>query len=726
MCKLKSVNRLHQHLAAVLMLGWLTPAGADNDFAMADDAVPDELVDVISVSEYQAQARQQARAYDRTRDISPWQLLMLLEVSERTGARLGQALATGEFESAGTWNDFVRPTLGDGSLGSASGVWQFIPNTFFLIIKQYGQALLEASAADPSLAREHLDLGAGPFSDAQVRAIIQETVDGVRDADDEQLQLLRHNFTVLAFAKHYLSVESGAKTPVEDYLFHFLGETRGRQILALASGASKHTLSVKQPTSLDSFAGGAVALADADSRQPPSRARLILRPASAAPGGSLASITVRDRVEVLTRKLEHKRADALRDSGSFHRRPSVTMRAQPSPDVVQRPRVSSEWGLPAESPIVTGNPGMFYRDASTKTDPYTWAEFMQALSNRVQAHRQPAMVRAKYGVGFELNGGDMPGWSLDDEKTPTMVEFRDQAGGSVRLAERLLTEPLDADEMQAYKRRLAELIERGEAEPLAVVPSSVVLALQHLGLLAPDVTELAAGSPELREALAAFRDLVGKDAPDDPALADRLMPAERVALEIYDRRLAQYAALQSSQQIALAGALDLLAINDLLKSHRRASRPHVVAVQKALDEAGLETQTQGHRGGGQRHFDGIAGKLTAAALDRFQLRNGLLPTQGRLDAITAATLGLPPLGPEIFFAPVGPASPIVAETDSDRPPSSPLLSEDGSISIYKLLQWRKEASPAGSNRLLAQVGAGADALWSPEQELAQQVEAVVD
>jgi hypothetical protein len=43
-----------------------------------------------------------------------------------------------------------------------------------------------------------------------VRSLIQETLDGAREVDDEELQLLRHNFAVLALAKHYLSVDSGA------------------------------------------------------------------------------------------------------------------------------------------------------------------------------------------------------------------------------------------------------------------------------------------------------------------------------------------------------------------------------------------------------------------------------------------------------------------------------------------------------------------------------------
>jgi len=660
------------------------------------------------IAAYQAEAARRARDYDRAQDISPPQLLRLLEVSERTGKSLGQALATGEFESAGTWNDFVRPTLGDGRLGSATGVWQFIPNTFFLIIKRYGKALLAASAADLSQGRERLDLGAGPFSDAQVRAIIQETVAGRRDADDEALRLLRHNFTVLAFAKHYLSVDSGAKTPVEDYLFHFLGETRGRQILALARGEARHTLSVKPSApALDAKMPGLAGLADAEGqRLPGSRTRLLLRPASARTALS-TSTTSTTRGLLVPRGLlsgqglfadaqaaKPGRPRARADSGS----PS-------SSDLMPFESRPSEWGLPADSPIVTGNPGMFYRNASARADPYTWAEFMQALSRRVKARSQPAMVRAKYGVGFPLNGGDMPGWTLDEEQAPTLSEFRDQAGGRLLLPEKLLTAPLDAHEMQAYKARLAELIAQGETEPVARLPASAVMALQHLGVLAPGVTALAPGSPEQARALAAFRALVGKDEPDDPALADRLMPAERVALELYDRRLAQYAALQSGQQAALPEALDLLAIRSLLKSHRRASRPHIVKLQQALAEQGLQTQVGGRPRAKPRHFDGIAGKLTVAALDRFQLHNGLLRTQGRLDAATAAALGLPPMGSEIFFVPVGPQSPLRAQASAvtaQQPASCEVPTRDSATNLIGLLQRRQDFAPNGLHLMFTQ------------------------
>ncbi|NEX20817.1 peptidoglycan-binding protein [Thiorhodococcus mannitoliphagus] len=696
-----------------------------------EESAPDQALEESApdqaLAEYRAKAKAQARNYDRTQDISPQQMLILLEVSERTGASLGQALATGEFESAKTWNDFVRPTLGSGRLGSATGVWQFIPSTFHLVIKKYGGDLLTASAADETSGRAPLDLGAGPFSDAQVRAIIQETVAGVRGRDDEQLQLLRHNFTVLAFSKHYLSVESGAKTPEEDYLFHFLGEGRGRQILALARGEARHTLCVKQPSpATEPMATPEPVLADIEERQAILRARSILRSASIAAAdsatagqGSFATLPrISARYGLSSGLQQHalgSRAPSLGDSAIY--RPSARLSpgsaVWSSPDVVRAPRVSSEWGLPADSPVVTGNAGMFYRDGSAKTDPYTWAEFMSALTKRVQSKRQPAMVRAKYGVGFQLEGGDMPGWTLGGDNRIETTELHHEISGSLEVPKKLITGPLDAAETREYKERLAQLIRQGEDTPLATLPPPVASALQHLGILSPDVEDFETDRPEIREALSSFRELVGKDQPDDPALVDRLMPAERVALEMYEQRVARYAALQLSQEVAMQDALDLMGIKRLLKRHRRASKPHIAALQEALAEEGLQTQTHGGGRAKRAHFDGIAGKLTVGALDRFQLRHGLRQTHGLLDPVTVAMLGLPPMGRDIFLTPSGPQCPIQDETETALTCETPKASAQ--LVFYSLIPGGEDSLPDWPELLLAEADLETDAQKAPSE-----------
>lgn len=517
-----------------------------------------------ALEQFQAQADQRARDYDRTRDITPEQLLALLDVADRTDYSLGQLLATGEHESAHTWNDFVRPPLSGGRVGSAAGVWQFQPKTFERIIHLYGEDLLALTAADLVSGRRRLDLGFGPFHDAQVRLIIRDTIDGLRDAEDQELLLLRHNFTVLAFAKYLLSKDAGARNPVEDYLFHFLGAGQGRRILTLARGDARHTRTVKPPpppeptTPEPRLAGSSIAAQSDDNLRPSQRLRLGLEPNDYRPrmgGGQAQSARPAAYVTLRRRAAPHPRS------------PDVV---EPAPPVPEPPQWPAPHGFAYDSPIVTGNVGMFYRDGAGRGDPYTWAEFLEHLAGRVRAAQQPRLVRAKYGVGFELNGGDMPKWSFDPNHPGKTTRLRLDDGRSVEMPKARLTAPMDAQETRDYQRRLAALIGFGEAEPSPILSDAAAATLYRLGLLDgpadggepvpqtwADVvsalgidmglgwgTVLDTDREAVREALNAFRKLVGKAPPVDPTQTDLLLPAERVALEIYGARIEAFVAAQ--------------------------------------------------------------------------------------------------------------------------------------------------------------------------------------
>ncbi len=579
-----------------------------------------------ALAAYQTLADSRARDYDRAQDISPRQMVMLLEVSERTGASLGQALATGELESAHTWNDYIRPRLQSGNLGSATGVWQFQPATFHAIVRMFGSRLLAVSAADPARDRDHLDLGEGPFTDQQVRDIIQDTVDGNRPSDDLELQLLRHNFAVLAFARHFLSVDSGASTPEEDFLFHFLGAGQARRVLALARGEARDTLSVKPAAvPVTAFYGE--------------------RERALGGQGGLAVVGSEIGLDSLPP------ARGLPDWGPMI--PDL-----PGP-------VSSEWGFPADSPVVTGNLGMFYRDGVGQSDPYTWAEFMDQLALRVHAESQPALVRAKYGVGFDLNGGDIPARAFDPDHGAEPAEFRGRDGRTVLVPEALITGPLNTEETERFRQRLEALVRQGDDEPTEVLPPESLSALQHLGILSPEARESSTDDPEIQAALGAFRERVGKAEPDDPDQVNRLMPAERIALEAYDLRIRHFAALQACQEASWFEAPDLNRVTDLPAGARRSAAPHIAAVQTALSQLGLLKQPIRKtvwRDKKRRKrtayktvpFTGKPDRETVAALDAFQARKGLARTGGVLDAVTMELLGLPAMGPEIFFPPAGP------------------------------------------------------------------------
>jgi len=511
------------------------------------------IVQQEAVDRFRAQAERRARDYDRSQDIAPRQLLALLDVAERSGYSLGQLLATGEHESAHTWNDFVRPPLGGGRVGAAAGVWQFQPQTFERVIHLYGEELLALTEADPATGRRRLDLGFGPFCDAQVRLVIQDTIDGLRDPDDAELKLLRHDFTVLALAKYLLSKDSGATNPVEDYLFHFLGPAQGRRILTLAEGDDRNTRTVKPAPAKSGPAPHSNGARVRDTL--PGRPELLLELAprgykSLTPGGAAFASAP-----------EAHAADAMLQ------RPGEPT---PSTQAAGPDGPSSQWPAPHgyehDSPVVTGNAGMFYRDGHTRSDPYTWAEFIEHLEQRVKADQQPRLVRAKYGVGFDLPGGDMPQWRFDPgapgEATLTV---RLDDGGELKLPTAQITAPLDATETRDYQRRLATLIGLGEAAPTAVLNDAAARALWRLGLLTPPADRAAppadlvtasdllarfgndmgpgwgvvlrTSHPAVRDALHRFRELVGKAPPDDPAQADLLQPAERVALEVYGARV---------------------------------------------------------------------------------------------------------------------------------------------------------------------------------------------
>ena len=636
-----------------------------------------------NLAAYRALSDSRSRDYDKTQDISPRQLVLLLEVAERTGANLGQALATGEHESARTWNDHVRPTLKSGNLGSATGVWQFQPATFHGIIKTYGNALLAASAADPASGREHLDLGDGPFSDDKVRGLIRETVNGERGVEDEALQLLRHNFAVLAFAKHFLSRDTGATTPEEDYLFHFLGAGEGRRVLELARGEARDTLCVKPRVEpLDPLAPS-LDLRAQEARLAAMKATAMARelpgiatdPAADGAIGPELRIRVRPRGESDGASGGGKISTVKSKVGIQAVPPSVLDAAVPPLGFREEPAISSQWGMPADSPTVTGNLGMFYRDGKGQTQPYTWGEFMENLARRVRADEQPAMVRAKYGVGFSLEGGDVPGTAFDPETVSGGAEFRHRNDQTLVVPESFVMGPLDREETEHYKQRLWALVTQADDEPMDALPPESLSTLRHLGLLPEGVEQAGTDQPQVRKALQAFRKKVGKDAPDDPAHTDRLLPAERIALEIYDRRLAHYAALQSCQAASSGDAPDLSRIRKLPAGLQRLAAPHVIAVQNALVEQGLLKQpTKKHVWRDKRRkkhvvykpvpFQGKVDKATIAALDAFQLRHGLRVTEGVLDAVTLELLGLPPMGSEIFLPVSGPQCRIDSGTEA--------------------------------------------------------------
>jgi hypothetical protein len=224
----------------------------------------------------------------------------------------------------------------------------------------------------------------------------------------------------------------------------------------------------------------------------------------------------------------------------------------------------------------------------------------------------------------------------------------------VLLPEALVTSPLTGDEMEQYKQRLAALVIQGDDQPTDTLPPETLAALHHLNLLPPKVGEVSTTNAEVQKALHDFRKMIGKAEPDDPAHLNQLMPAERIALEIYDQRLARYAAAQACQQASLGNAPDLNRIKKMPPELQRSAAPRIAALQTALAAKGLLTKpvekivVRDKKRKKQVEyktlpFSGTPDNATVAALNTFQLRNGLRTTEGVMDAVTLEMLGLPPL-----------------------------------------------------------------------------------
>ena len=199
------------------------------------------------------------------------------------------------------------------------------------------------------------------------------------------------------------------------------------------------------------------------------------------------------------------------------------------------------------------------------------------------------------------------------------------------------------------------------------------------------------------------------------------MPVERVALELYDQRIARYAGLQAGQQAALGDALDILRVRKLPARFQRTAAPYVAAVQTALADRGLLTQPtqktvwrdkkrKKHTSYKTVPFAGKPDKATVAALNTFQLRHGLRRTDGVADALTLEALGLPPMGMDVLLPPSGPRCAIEGDADATPLCEVPPRLSWGTLGVFspnrpRALPRMLDGSPgpgggppAGSNR----------------------------
>jgi len=95
----------------------------------------------------------------------------------------------------------------------------------------------------------------------------------------------------------------------------------------------------------------------------------------------------------------------------------------------------------------------------------------------------------------------------------------------------------DASSLALWRLGLLKLPAEGEVAATGPATASDPLALFGTDMGPGWGIVLRTDTPAVRDALHAFRALMGKAPPKDPALVDLLLPAERVALEVYGARV---------------------------------------------------------------------------------------------------------------------------------------------------------------------------------------------
>ncbi len=165
--------------------------------------------------------------YTKANTIPPEYLSGIMQAAAALEQPLGEFLSTAQVESAGTWNPYVRPPLKGTDakgretryLGSATGLYQFMPDTFHgVLTKKNTEDLLSRT--------KKINLGDETFTDEQVRALLRAHSNNPgSQRNNPEFQALRSNVIVSTFAKHYLNLDSGGENAAARYCSHVTGNT---------------------------------------------------------------------------------------------------------------------------------------------------------------------------------------------------------------------------------------------------------------------------------------------------------------------------------------------------------------------------------------------------------------------------------------------------------------------------------------------------------------------
>jgi peptidoglycan hydrolase-like protein with peptidoglycan-binding domain len=268
-------------------------------------------------------------------------------------------------------------------------------------------------------------------------------------------------------------------------------------------------------------------------------------------------------------------------------------------------------------------------DGSVKTGGETYKTYENIMSNATVSN-----FERKY-FGAEMvaaNKPVLPAKGAKQHAIRTGVE-------PVLVAERLVFGPPSKDELKSVHSTFDTYA--GKTYDHAQMGRWAAGVLKRSGLLPATVNTQSPNAPEVQQALKSFGDKMGLA----PLKDGKFAPGMVAALTLVDDRVTTYTARQAEQKAALEGKapkVDLKALKTLPADDpaRKASSKLIVELKQNLTEEGLlKEEKQLVRVGKKKRYetkpltDVVDDKLLKA-LAAFQMRNGLISTNGVLDPVT--------------------------------------------------------------------------------------------
>lgn len=272
-------------------------------------------------------------------------------------------------------------------------------------------------------------------------------------------------------------------------------------------------------------------------------------------------------------------------------------------------------------------------DGSVKTGGETYKTYENIISDATVSKFE----RKHFGAEMvAANAPNLPAKGAKQHAIRSGVE-------PILVAERLVFGPPSKDELKAVHSTFDTYA--GKAYDHAQMGRWAASVLKRSGLLPATVSTQNPNAPEVQQALKSFGDKMGLA----PLKDGKFAPGMVAALTLVDDRVSTYATRQAEQKAALEGTAPKVNLNDLKKLPndapvRQSTSKMVIDLKRSLTEEGLlKEEKQLVRDGKKKRYetkplnDVVDDKLLRA-LAAFQMRNGLISTNGVLDPVTLKLL----------------------------------------------------------------------------------------